>query len=507
MPERPPVLPAAEHFFDRFPCGLLVTSAAGLILQANQTFCIWVGFERHELVGQKRLDELFTMGGRIFHQTHWEPTLQMQGSLAEVKFDVRHKAGHIIPMMLNAVRREGESGSYDEIVVTVAEERNKYERELLAARKRADELVRTERLAQAELSISRESLRQAVRIGALCLWSVNAKSGRREYEDDVARLLGFDTSRPISDALFESAIAPHDREREQQALARALDRSQDGYQCSFRLNGNDGVQRTVVSSGKGFFDEDGVLTSFVGVLSDITDTTRQRALAEDRALFAEQMVGIVSHDLRNPLSAILMGAKILSKTETAPDKVRVLGHVTSSATRAQRLIEELLDFTQARVGSGLALAAKDMDLHALVATIVEELTLAFPDRHILHRFAGDGDVVADPDRIAQLLGNLVGNAVAYGTEGGTVTVTSLVEADSASVSVHNTGAAIPPHRIGALFQPMVRGVPQAGDSRSVGLGLFIVKAIAVAHGGDVRVVSSAESGTDFTFSFPTHRST
>jgi phosphoserine phosphatase RsbU/P len=506
MPEQLPMLPAAEHLFDRFPCGLLVTTTTGLIFQVNQTFCTWVGFERAELVGQKRLDELFTMGGRIFHQTHWAPTLQMQGSLAEVKFEVRHKAGHTIPMMLNALRRTSESGSYDEIVATVAEERNKYERELLAARKRADDLVKTERLAQAELSISQASLRQAVRIGALCLWSINAKSGRREYEDDVALLLGFDTPRPVSEALFESAIAPHDREREQEALARALNRSCDDYHCSFRLNGQDGMQRTVVSSGQGFFDAHGALTSFVGVLRDVTDATRQRALAEDRALFAEQMVGIVSHDLRNPLSAILMGAKILSRTEKAPHKVRVLGHVTNSAMRAQRLIEELLDFTQTRVGGGLPVAAKTLDLHALVATIVAELALAFPERHILHRLAGDGDVMADPDRVAQLLGNLVGNAMAYGTPKGTVTVRSFVDDDCASVSVHNTGTAIPADRIEALFEPMVRGVTEASSARSVGLGLFIVKAIAKAHGGDVQVVSSSATGTDFTFSFPRHSS-
>ena len=502
MSERPPVLPAAEHLFDRFPCGLLVTSTTGVFFQVNQTFCTWVGYEQEELVGRKRLDELFTMGGRIFHQTHWAPTLQMQGSLTEVKFEVRHKAGHTIPMMLNAVRRANESSSYDEIVATVAEERNKYERELLAARQRAEDLVKTQRLTQAALSISQASLRQAVRIGALCLWSINAKNGRREYEDDVALLLGFDTPRPIPDALFKSAIAPHDREREQEAVARALDQSHDGYQCSFRLNGNDGVQRTIVSSGQGFFDAHGVLTSFVGVLSDVTDATRQRALAEDRALFAEQMVGIVSHDLRNPLSAILTGARVLSKTETLPNKIRVLGHITNSATRAQRLIEELLDFTQTRVGGGLPVAAKTLDLHALVAMIVGELALAFPERHILHRLAGDGEGVADADRIAQLLGNLVGNAIAYGTPEGTVTVRSATDDDHASVSVHNTGTAIAADRIDALFEPMVRGVTDSSGNRSVGLGLFIVRAIARAHGGDVRVVSSSAKGTEFTFSFP-----
>ncbi len=85
-----------------------------------------------------------------------------------------------------------------------------------------------------------------------------------------------------------------------------------------------------------------------------------------------------------------------------------------------------------------------------------------------------------------------------------MTVQSNVDAESASVSVHNSGAVIPPDRIDALFEPMVRGVPEASGARSVGLGLFIVKAIAGAHGGDVLVASSVDAGTEFTFSFPKH---
>ena len=151
---------------------------------------------------------------------------------------------------------------------------------------------------------------------------------------------------------------------------------------------------------------------------------------------------------------------------------------------------------------GLPVATKILDLHALVAVIVGELALAFPERHILHQFAGDGEVVADADRVAQLLGNLVGNAIAYGTPEGTVTVRSVTDDDYASVSVHNTGTAIAADRIDALFEPMVRGVTDFSGSRSVGLGLFIVRAIAKALGGDVRVVSSFATGTEFTFSFP-----
>ena len=502
MPEQLPTLPDAEQLFEESPSGLLVTSASGLILKVNRTFCHWVGMAAEELVGLKRLQELFTMGGRIFHQTHWLPTLQMQGSLSEVKLDVRHKAGRTIPMMMNAIRRTSESGIYDEIAIYVAEERNKYERELLAARKRADELVLKERTAQEELTLSQARLRQALRIGALCLWDVDVATGRRRYESDAARLLGFEAPRDVTDEMYAAAIEPDDRKKEAEAFARALDRTLDGYQCAYRLNGVDGVQRIVVSSGQGFFNTDGTLIQFVGVLSDVTEPTRERALAEDRALFAEQMVGIVSHDLRNPLSAILMGVKLLAHGETTAGKVRVLGHVTSSAARAQRLIEELLDFTQARVGQGISVVPKVFDLHACVSSIVEELALAFPDGRIVHEQSGNGRVVADPDRIAQLLGNLVGNAMAYGTPDGTITVRSCVDALNASLMVHNTGAAIEEAQIQSLFEPMVRGVPGDSGVRSVGLGLYIVKAIAAAHHGEVTVVSTQSGGTAFTFAFP-----
>ena len=155
------------------PAGSSSLRCVATILKVNETFCVWVGLTREELVGRKKLQELFTMGARIFHQTHWVPMLQMQGSLAEVKFDVVRKDGRKLPMMLNASRRTGPAGGYDVVTVTVAEERNKYEQELLHARNRADELVRQERSAQRVLNAAQSRLLQAVRVAALCLWDVD----------------------------------------------------------------------------------------------------------------------------------------------------------------------------------------------------------------------------------------------------------------------------------------------------------------------------------------------
>lgn len=366
-------VPSESALFDEAPCGLLVTTLDGTVLKVNTTFCTWVGLAREDLVGVKRLQELFTMGGRIFHQTHWVPTLQMQGSLAEVKFEVRHRDGRTIPMILNARRRKRAEGDFDEIAAFVAEDRHRYERELMNARKKADTLLAAELAAQ--------------------------------------------------------------------------------------------------------------------------------NLLRDRALFAEQMVGIVSHDLRNPLSAILMGVQLLGRTENERS-ARVLGHVRNSAERARRLIEELLDFTQARVGAGLSVHLQPMDLHQVVEHTLDELALAFADRKITHVAHGEAQCTGDADRLAQLIGNLVSNAATYGRAGTPIVVRSSINEGTACVEVHNEGEPIPPAMLATVFDPMVRGVTGSNSVRSVGLGLFIVREIAKAHGGDMTLVSSTVLGTTFTLHFP-----
>lgn len=369
----PDALPGDASLYEEAPCGLLVTAVDGTIVKVNATFCGWVGHLAEELVGRKRIADLLTVGGRIFHQTHWVPTLQLQGSLAEVKFDVLHRSGHSVPMILNARRRKRAEGEFDEIAAFSAQDRHRYERELLNARKQADAL----------LEVERES----------------------------------------------------------------------------------------------------------------------KQLLKDRALFAEQMVGIVSHDLRNPLSAILMGIKLLGRFENERG-TRVLGHVRNSAERSQRLIEELLDFTQARVGSGLAVTLQPVDLHEVTSRAVEELRLAFPDQDIPHHATGPGECTADADRLAQLIVNLVSNAATYGQVGAPITVASEVAGGTATLTVHNEGSPIAPETLKNLFEPMVRGVPGSSQVRSVGLGLFIVREIARAHGGTMEVRSLQQTGTSFILSFP-----
>ncbi|AXF18932.1 hybrid sensor histidine kinase/response regulator [Paraburkholderia caledonica] len=145
------------------PCGLLVTEPDGTIRLVNATFCTWTGYRAAELVHEHRIQDLFTVGGRLFHHTHWLPLMQMQGSAAEVKFDVLHREGQRVPMLFNAIARQRGTRIYHELAVVVVHDRQKYEQELLRARKSAESALAEQQKAQQALARSRDELAQADR--------------------------------------------------------------------------------------------------------------------------------------------------------------------------------------------------------------------------------------------------------------------------------------------------------------------------------------------------------
>ncbi|MDB6164011.1 MAG: domain S-box protein [Xanthomonadaceae bacterium] len=494
-------LPGWDDLYDRAACGLLLTESDGTLRLANRTFCNWIGVEREALVGQRRFQDLLSMGGRIFHQTHWAPLLQIQGSVAEVKLDLLHADGRQIPMVMNAVSREHDGVVFHEIALFVAEDRHAYERELLRARRRAEELLAEQSRTRDALALAEVRLRVAMESAALHVWEVDPDTQARRYDPGTALLLGMDTPQAVVFDQILAAVEPADREVARLAFSQLLEERTDLFQATYRLNGVDGVQRTVRATARSMRSADGGKRQVVGLLQDITELSRQRAAAEDRAEFAEQMVGIVSHDLRNPLSTIRVGAQVLQMSGVQAHQLPVLASIDRAIARSQRLISDLLDFTMARIGRGLSINVAPLDLHDVVAQHLAELDLAHPDRALRHLRVGDGRCIADEDRVVQLVDNLVSNAIAYGDPAAPVTVTTSVKAGLCSIEVHNMGPAIPEDIRHALFRPMVRGTDMDAGNRSVGLGLYIVAEIARTHGGDVRVDSSDALGTTFTATF------
>jgi PAS domain S-box-containing protein len=234
------------------------------------------------------------------------------------------------------------------------------------------------------------------------------------------------------------------------------------------------------------------------VTHDLTDQKRNLELRE-------RVLGIVSHDLRNPLNAIMMGASVLRRPPRASaEAIRIASRIVSSAERMDAIIGDLLDLTKVRLGGGIEVRRRPTDGHELSARIVDEMKAAHPGREIRLRVAGDGSGRWDASRIEQVVSNLASNALQYGPEDKPVTIESRGGENDWTLSVHNLGEPIPADLLPHLFDPFRRGrEPAAGKGRkNLGLGLFIVRAVVEAHGGSIDVISKPKQGTRFLVRLP-----
>jgi sigma-B regulation protein RsbU (phosphoserine phosphatase) len=166
----------------------------------------------------------------------------------------------------------------------------------------------------------------------------------------------------------------------------------------------------------------------------------------------------------------------------------------------ERMIGDLLDLTRARLAGSIPLKRRPADLQRVCEEAIMEGRAGHPDAVLRLETNGDLRGEWDADRLAQVVSNLVGNAVQHGS-GAPITLTTQGQADSVTLAVHNGGPPIPPDLPPFVFEPLARGRVE-GAPHSIGLGLFIAQAIVVAHGGDIQVSSSTDAGTTFTVRLP-----
>lgn len=222
------------------------------------------------------------------------------------------------------------------------------------------------------------------------------------------------------------------------------------------------------------------------------------AIERKRLQDTEQMlVGVVSHDLRTPLQTIALGTELMLKEE--PDN-RHAATVRRAALRAIALVNDLLDATRARLAGVLPIAVADVDLSALIEQCVDEARALYPRRVIETRIAGGIRARADGKRVAQVVQNLVGNALQHSPEATPVQVSLVSDGATLTLAVHNRGTPIPTELRGNIFEPLERATTER--SHSIGLGLYIAAEIVRAHGGAIDVHSDAETGTTFQVSLP-----
>jgi signal transduction histidine kinase len=250
-------------------------------------------------------------------------------------------------------------------------------------------------------------------------------------------------------------------------------------------------------------DRNGNVVGLIGAATDLTEQQQMRRQLTEELGFRERMMGILSHDLGNPLAAIAMSADLLRHRGDLPESGREQAcRIRRSAGRMAEMISTLLDFTRIRSRSGLAVTPVPADLAAIARDAVEEARVAWPEQPVEVEVRGDARGEWDPARMLQAVSNLVSNAVHYGDRGTPVKISIDGGESRMTLSVHNVGPPIAEELLPVLFEPFRRAGLEDRSPQGLGLGLYIVEQIVLAHGGTIDVASTAENGTTFTVHLP-----
>jgi PAS domain S-box-containing protein len=323
------------------------------------------------------------------------------------------------------------------------------------------------------------------------VWRATA-DGRIEVDREAwRRLTGAHPAE--SDWGWLEAVHPLDRARVRDTWQAAV-AAVNSYACRHRIRSRAGGYAWVMARAVPI-TRSGIVREWIGILTDISDRVR---VEEAR----DQFIGILGHDLRNPLASIVASTGLLG---SLPEPhARTVARVVRSAHRIEALVRDLLDFSHGRFGGGIPIAPRPCDLRLICEEGVEEIKQVYATRTI--RFSGTGDLRGewDPDRIEQVVSNLLGNAVVHGED--PIVVTSHGEDEVVVTSVHNEGAPIPDSLMPTLFEPFTKATEDMQDRpdsrQGLGLGLYIAHEIVRAHGGTLVVSSVVYAGTTFMFTLP-----
>jgi two-component system CheB/CheR fusion protein len=354
--------------------------------------------------------------------------------------------------------------------------------------------------------LTRNEYRLLIEHSPVLVWRA-ARTAKCDYFNDTwLAFTGRTFEQEFGDGWTEG-VHPDDLERSVQYYLEHFARRQ-AFEMEYRLRRHDGIYRWILDRGAPYYDDHGSFAGFLGSCVDIDDRRRAQAerdeqLAEAHA-FDEWILAIVSHDIRNPLGAIALAARVLEQTDNLAMVQRSAARILRGADRIQHIVADLLDLSRERRGGYLPLRCRETDLVAVCGEVVEELAGTAPDRAFDLHCAGDAHGRWDVHRLTQAVSNLVANAIQHSAAGTPITIAIEERGAEIYVAVHNDGQ-IAPTLLPALFDAFQLGGERRKRGQGLGLGLFITKAIAHAHCGSIHVTSTENGGTTFCMVLPRDR--
>lgn len=324
-----------------------------------------------------------------------------------------------------------------------------------------------------------------------------------DWANGLAKVFGFDDTEPLQSLeRLLGAIHPDDLAKVVDAYSRSATTGAD-FNENFRVVRSDGVTRWIADRAHMTLDENGRPQYLTGACTDVTALMQARGEAERASKVRDEVMAIVAHDLRNPVHTIMLAAGAMADFALSDEEnVRHLALIRRSAGGMDHLIRDLLDATQIQQGR-LAISVAPIDIGPLIveAAALSSTKAAECDLTIETNVERSLPLVrADRDRILQVLGNLLGNAIKFTARGGKISITASQHDRVVVVSVSDTGRGMSADQLLLVFDRYWQA--ERKTTKGVGLGLAIVRGIVEAHGGVVSVASTLGVGSTFQFTLP-----
>ncbi|MBS1120208.1 MAG: sensor hybrid histidine kinase [Deltaproteobacteria bacterium] len=408
-----------------------------------------------------------------------------------VDYDIDHRVvrpdGEVIHVHAQGEVMRDEHGTALRMLGTVVD---------VTARRRAEEALR----------ISEERLKQALSAASAGMWELDVRTGKAHWSHENFELYERDPARgqpTLADLL--ASIHPDDRALVSAAVRDAIGGKTAEYRAEFRVTLARGGERWLLARGQVQRAADGTPLRMVGISIDIT--ARKRAEQELREVDRRrtEFLGVLSHELRNPLAAIRSSLYLLERVPAGGDQARrATAVIDRQSSHLARLVDDLLDIT--RISSGkIRLQHARLNLVELVRRTVEdhhallasrELAIDLPDEEVW--------ISGDATRLSQVVGNLLTNAAKFTPESGKICVSLAKTGSRVVLEVADNGLGIDPETLGRLFLPFVQADRSLDRSRGgLGLGLALVKTLVELHSGEVTARSEGPGrGACFTIQLP-----
>lgn len=334
----------------------------------------------------------------------------------------------------------------------------------------------------------------------------------RDHAAEILRTIALDLEQPQTDAAQEA--------KSKGDGAHEAGRSAAETHADFRMSAGFAIDamiteyRALRASVLKIWTQSGGGDSHDAEMEDLTrfNEAIDQSIAESVARYTAQtkkstdlFIGILGHDIRNPLGTIVMSTEFLVRSGQLAAKAAA--PIVNSAMRINSIIEQVVDFTRAQADGVMPILRSPGNLADQLFKVIQETQVRHPGRTLRLESAGNFDGSWDEGRIGQLLSNLLGNAFLYGSRTTSVTVKMWSTQKDVSFSVHNDGVPIPEDDLARIFEPLARGsLTEIGGERrepsGLGLGLYICKEIVLSHGGTLSVESDKGDGTSFTVTLP-----